>query len=177
MAPVTIFAIQYVFSFVVFSLILVWFVLPKLGQKNIAEAITPLLFLHALRTIGLTYLVPAVADPGIPALFTRPTAYGDLISATLALIAILALRYFPKTPATPAALIFVWLFNIVGLADLAIAMILAFQVQLLNYRLESMWFIPAFVVPALIVTHIAIFWMLWKHHRGEWPATRRPVSP
>ena len=168
MAPVTVFAIQYVFSFVVYTMIVVWFVIPKLRQKSIAGAITPLLFLHAMRYIGLTYLAPGVTDPTLPQEFTGPTGYGDLISATLAIIAIFALRNRPKSSSLDLAIILVWLFNIVGFVDLAIALTIGLRVQILNYQLASMWFIPTFIVPALVVTHVAIFWMLWKHHKGEW---------
>jgi hypothetical protein len=168
MDAVTVFAIQYSLSFVVYTLIVVWFVIPWVRQKHIRDAVTPLLFLHAMRSLGLTYLVPGVADPSLPQVFTQPTAYGDLVSAGLALVCLLALRYLPKTATNDPALLLVWVFNSVGLVDLVIAITIGLQVGILNYELGSMWYVPAYIVPALIVTHLALFWMLWKHHRGEW---------
>ncbi len=168
MNAIAVFAIQNISSFIVSTLIVVWYAIPKLRQKALAEALTPLLLFHALRTIGLTYLVPAVADPNLPREFALPTAYGDLIAATLAIVSLLALRYLSKPPSASLAILLVWLFNILGLVDLLTALSLGVRYQILRYQLSFMWLIPAFIVPALIVTHLAIFWMLWKHQRGEW---------
>jgi hypothetical protein len=164
----TVFAIQYTANLVLDALVVIWFVIPWLSHKPIHEALTPFLFLHALRTLGLTYLAPGVSDPRLPPAFTGPTAYGDLIAAGLAFACLLALRFRRPTTSMAPAILLVWVFNVAGLLDLVNAIALGLQVEILNYQLGPMWFIPAFVVPALIVTHLAIFWMLWKYHRGEW---------
>src|SRR5262249_51465430 len=48
--------------------------------------------LHSFRFIGLAFLVKCVVAPELPAAFAVPAAYGDLIAALLALVALVALR-------------------------------------------------------------------------------------
>jgi len=108
----------------------------------------------------MVYLLPTVTDPTIPHAFAYPTAYGDLISAILAMLSVVALHYRKRY-----AIILVWIFNIFGFLDLLLATFTANQLKLLGYNLGAAWFIPAFVVPFLLVTHIAIFWVLVK--RGK----------
>jgi hypothetical protein len=157
--------VQSTFSLVVYALVLVWFVVPRLRPRSIGEALVPLLLVHCVRPLGLSYLVPGITDPELPAEFTRPTAYGDLVAAVLALACVLVLRARPESR---AGIVLAWVFNVVGLADLAVAQAQGFRYEVLAYRLEATWFIPMYVVPALIVTHAAMFWMLARHARGQW---------
>jgi hypothetical protein len=70
-----------------------------------------LLILHIFRFIGLAFLVPGVVSPNLPGAFARPAAYGDLVAALLALIALAGLG-------SRLGLVLVWLFNLWGSADL-----------------------------------------------------------
>ncbi len=98
-----------------------------------------------------------MVGPALPASFAVPAAYGDLLAGLLALAAIFALR-----ARTPIALPLTWLFNVVGLLDL----INAFYQGLANdVQLGAAYFIPTFVVPALVITHVMIFRMLVRHPR------------
>jgi hypothetical protein len=121
-----------------------------------------------MRCLGLTYLVPIVTDPGIPAVFSRTTAFGDFVAASLALLSIVGLRYLPETGPPDLAILLVWISNTAGLVDLVITFTVAFQIEVLKYQLSSLWFVPAFVVPGLIVTHLTLFWILWQHHKSRW---------
>jgi hypothetical protein len=56
----------------------------KLASKSVAAL--------ASGSSGLSSLVPGVVSPDLPAAYARPAAYGDLLTATLALLAIVALR-------------------------------------------------------------------------------------
>jgi len=49
-----------------------------------ADALQPLLVLHAFRFIGLSFLVPGVVSPDLPIGFARGAAYGDIVAAILA---------------------------------------------------------------------------------------------
>lgn len=149
-----IFALQVVLSFVVYTLLARWYVAPRLAARPLAEALLPLLFLHATRYLGLVFLVPTVAGQALPRAFAVPAAYGDLVAALLALLAIVALRR-----RWPSALGLVWLFNVVGLLDLIIAF-----TQGLRFRVElqAAYYIPTFAVPALVVTHIMMYTMLLR---------------
>jgi len=90
---------------------------------------------------------------GLPDSFAIPTAYGDLISAVLALLALGALR-----TGRTGALVLVWIFNIVGTVDLVLALSHADAVPLIG----AAWYIPTFWVPLLLVTHVMIFVRLIK---------------
>jgi hypothetical protein len=53
-----------------------------------------------------------------------------------------------------------WLFNIVGLADLVNAF---YQGLSHDVQLGAAYYIPTFIVPALVVTHVMIFRLLLRH--------------
>jgi hypothetical protein len=155
-------AVQFLFNLIIFGLMMTWFVMPKLRNLPLERALIPLLLLHCFRHLGLMYFVSIVTDPRIPAEFANPTAYGDLLSAGLALATVAAL-YYQKRYSIALA----WIFNVIGFLDLVSAFALAGKLRLLQYQLGPAWFIPAFVVPALIVTHLAMLWMLWRRRGIE----------
>ena len=64
------------------------YVLPKLQDYEARTILLPILLLHSLRHLGLMFLASGATYPGIPPQFTRPAAYGDLVTAVLAMIAI-----------------------------------------------------------------------------------------
>jgi len=86
-----------------------------------------------------------------------PAAYGALLAALLALLAIVALR-----ARWPIALALVWLFSAVGTLDLLNAL---FQGNRLQVQLGAAYYIPTVAVPALLVTHAMIFVMLVTRRR------------
>jgi len=98
-----------------------------------------------------------VVGPALPASFAGPAAYGDLLAGLLALAAIVSLRTRAEL-----ALPLVWLFNIVGLLDLVHAF---YQGLTHDVQLGAAYFIPTFVVPALVVTHVMMLRMLARHPR------------
>jgi hypothetical protein len=73
------------------------------------QALLPLVLLHTFRTAGLVVLFPQVMGGILPLGFAAPAAYGDLLTAGLALLTAFMLRFRPGL-----ALPFVWLFNPVG---------------------------------------------------------------
>ncbi len=157
MSARAIFGLQLVLSLVGYSLIARFYVAPRLAALPLPAALTPLLLLHAFRHLGLVFLVPSVVGPALPASFAVPAAYGDLLAALLALLAITALRQ-----AWPLAILLVWLFNVEGTVDL----VNAFYQGLRNdVQLGAAYYIPTFAVPALLVTHAMIFTMLIRRTR------------
>ena len=137
------------------------YVLPKLQDYEARTILLPVLLLHSLRHLGLMFLAPGATYPGIPPQFTHPAAYGDLITAILAMIAIPAVA----TRARSAKLL-VWVFNLAGSLDLIDAITLATVYDAAPFMGPAYW-IPAFWVPALLVTHYLTFLVLL---RGRWPA-------
>jgi hypothetical protein len=152
-----IFGLQVLLSFLVYGLVAKWYVTPRLAPLPLETALQPLLVLHALRHMGMVFLVSTVVGPSLPASFAVPAAYGDLLAGLLALAAIVALRARSRI-----ALPLTWMFNVIGLLDL----VNAFYQGLANdVQLGAAYFIPTFVVPALVITHVMIFRMLVRHPR------------
>ena len=157
MSTFQIFGLQFLLSLIVYALIARWYVAPWLAGLPLERALAPLLFLHAFRHLGLVFLVPTVVGPVLQPEFAVPAAYGDLLAALLALLALAALR-----ARWPFALALVWLFNVVGTLDLINAF---FQGNRLQVQLGAAYYIPTFAVPALLVTHAMIFVMLLRRRR------------
>jgi hypothetical protein len=111
MPALAIFGISVGLSFVVWGIIAGQYLWPALGSLPRARALRPLLLLHGFRFIGLAFLVPGVVLPTLPDAFARPAAYGDLIAAILALLALAGLR-------SRLGIGLVWVFNLWGSADL-----------------------------------------------------------
>ncbi len=137
-----------------FSLIAKWYVIPALAPLPRKEALTPLLLLHSFRYVGMAFLIPGVTSAPLDPRFANPAAWGTLLAAVLALIALLALRLEWRL-ATAA----VWVFNIEGTLDLMNAL---FQGNRYNSDgdLGATYFIPTVLVPALLVTHFIVFKLL-----------------
>jgi len=158
MDSLAIFLTQLFMSIVVYSLLAKWVVSPWLKTKALRIALMILIAPHAMRHVGLTFLVPSVTDPSIPENFAFLTAWGDLASAILAITCLFGLNNSWRL-----ALPLVWLFNIVGVVDLITALSQAEAVPLL----AGTWYIPTFFVPLLLVSHYLIFLWLFKLHQRD----------
>jgi hypothetical protein len=152
-----IFGLQVLMSFIGYILIARFYVAPRLSALPLRVALVPLLLLHVFRHLGMVFLVPTVVGPALPAAFAVPAAYGDLLAALLALLAIAALRM-----EWSSAIALVWIFNLVGTLDLINAF---YQGIRNNVLLGAAYYIPTFAVPALFVTHAMIFAMLTRRAR------------
>jgi hypothetical protein len=155
----SILTVNLVFSTLVFWIAARIYILPRLHELSARSVLLPILLLHALRHLGLMFLSPGGVYPGLPSEFANPAAYGDLVTAVLAVVAIPAV-------ATNAGIgkPLVWVFNVWGSLDLAAAIALATIHGAAPYMGPAYW-IPAFWVPALLVTHYVTFLVLVSH----WP--------
>ncbi len=153
MDTLAVFGLQLVLSLVVYALMAKWYVTPWLAKKPIHSALIALTFPHAFRHIGLAFLVPGLVAQPLPSSFAFAAAYGDFVSGLLALLSLLALRGRWRL-----ALPLVWLFNIVGTVDLLNALRQADAVP----HLLTTWYIPTFIVPVLLVTHVMMFALLLR---------------
>ena len=151
--------VNLLFSTLVFWIAARLYLLPRLAEIEPRAILLPILLLHALRHLGLMFLAPGAVFPGVPPQFAYPAAFGDLIAAVLALIAIPAVA-----TRSPHAKLLVWIFNIEGTLDLITAISLATIYNAAPYMGPAYW-IPAFWVPALLVTHYVTFIVLSQH----WP--------
>ena len=102
-------------------------------------------------------MVPGVVSPQLPTTFAQPVAYGDLITAILALLALATLGTYSGTVLT-------WVFNTFGTADLLFAFYLGSRISLPDTPglLGAGYFILTAYVPLLLITHGLAFRILLR---------------
>ena len=111
MLPQFCFFVSIAFSFIAWGIVTARYIWPELRRRQRAEALRPLLILHSFRFIGLAFLVPGVVSPALPSTFAHSAAYGDIISAILALLALISLP-------SAAGVVIAWIFSLWGSADI-----------------------------------------------------------
>ena len=171
MNPLALFGISILASFVssaVAARLLVW---PWLRKAEPNRALTTLVAPHMfLRFIGLSFLVPGVVSPLLPAAFAIPAACGDFIAGVLAILATVGLAKH-----TSWANRLVWLFNVWGAADLLFAFYQGPHVGIHPGMLGAGFYLVTAVVPPLLVTHVLIFGLLIRRQAaGESDHSQRP---
>ena len=157
MNNVSIFWLELASSIVVCVFVTAWWVWPSLIKLSRNSALVPLIFVHAFRYVGMTLLVTGMVDPGIPIGFRNNAAYGDLITAALALVSIAALRSNWRV-----GIPLVWIFNTWGFVDLLNGVRGLLQLNIPSYNLATFWYVYTFYAPAVLVSHLLIFWILLK---------------
>jgi len=152
MEPVVLFGIQFTLSLVAYALMGFWYVVPRLSGLPREIALAPLLWIHAFRVVGGTILAPGAVDAGVPMEFRVMIGYGDLATAFLALLALIALRV-----RFSGAIPLVWLCVIVGMLDTVNAIVQSVRDSVFTYPLGVNWVIVTIYVPALLVSSLLIF--------------------
>jgi hypothetical protein len=152
--PLAVFGTSVALGFTAWGFVAAHYLWPALRGRPRADALRPLLLLHGFRFLGLAFVVPGVVSPALPSGFARPAAYGDLVAAVLALVALVGLRSRLGIPLA-------WAFNLWGSADL----LYAFYQGLVGARIEpgqlgAAYFIPTVAVPLLLITHGLVFRIL-----------------
>lgn len=149
---------QFLFTTGALSLVAVWYVLPALKRVPLRSSLPPLILLHLVRPVSLWLLAPgAIVKPTMPETFATQTAYGDLLSASLALVAAVLVRREAK-----GAVLLAWLFNIVGFIDV-VKNVAVGMAQSAPAHMGAMAFVPAYGVPVVILSHLLIFKLLLDH--------------
>jgi hypothetical protein len=155
MEPIVLFGVQFTLSLVLYALIAFWYVAPRLSRLPREVALVPLLWIHAFRIVGGTILAPGAVDAGVPTEFRVMIGYGDLATAFLALVALIALR-----ARFNGAIALVWLCVSVGMLDTVNAIIQSMRDSVFAYPLGVNWVIVAMYVPALLISSLLIFMQL-----------------
>jgi hypothetical protein len=158
MPSLALFGISITFSFIAWSIVLSRYVWPVLRHRSRADAIQPLILLHCFRSVGLSFLVPGVVSPDLPPAWALPAAYGDLIAAVLALLALVVLK-------SGLGIALVWVFNLWGSADLLYAFYQGNEVGLEPGQLGAAYFIVTVLVPLLLITHGLVFRLLLQRDK------------
>lgn len=143
--------VQTALSTVAWSAVAVCFAWPWLRDRPARRAIQILLIPQLFRHVGMSLLAVGVAAPTLPTRFARHVAFGDLTTAVLALVALVALVRQWR-----GAIALTWLFNTVGLADLLFNAGNGMRLRAADH-LGAGLYVVAFVVPAMAVIHVMIF--------------------
>jgi hypothetical protein len=167
-----IFNIDMALGYLAWALCMATYVWPRLRAMDRVEAHRAIATFNSFRFFGLAFLLPGFVGPNLPPGFAAPVAYGDLAAALLAILALLTVRvrflFWPL----------VWVFNLVGLADLINATARAVSVNLPSVagQLGAGYAIPMLYVPALFWTHLLAFWLLLRPGRALAPSADAPMS-
>jgi hypothetical protein len=118
------------------------YIWPKLRVHPSPWNLKPILLLHGFRFLGLPFVLPGVVSRDLPTAFAQPVAFGDFITAVLALLALAMLGTRTGTALT-------WVFNIFGSASLLFAFYLGSRISLPDNPglLGAGYFILAAYVP------------------------------
>jgi hypothetical protein len=162
--PIVLFGVQFTLSLVVYALIGFWYVAPRLSRLPVAAALAPLLWVHAFRIVGGTILAPGAVDPGVAMEFRAMVGYGDMVTAALAVVALVALRV-----RFAGAIALVWLCIGVGTLDTINAIIQTIRYDVLSHPLGVNWLIVTAYVPALLVSSLLIVMQLLRRDRSVGP--------
>jgi hypothetical protein len=158
MSPETLFQIHLVLGYVAWLLCFGVYVLPRLKSMDRVEAQRAIATVHSFRFFGLVFILPGVVGPNLPAAFAVFAAYWDLATGVLAMLALLTVGI------RPLFWFFVIAFNLVGTADLILDYYHAVRVGLpaVAGQLGATYAIPVIYVPALMITHVAAFYLLLR---------------
>ena len=133
---------------------------PALAGRTLKAALPPLLLVHLVRPVSLWLLAPgAVVASTIPKGFAQGTAYGDLLTAALALLALALVRTESRS-----AVVAVWVFNVVGFLDAFRNCIVGMHERAPEH-MGAMVFVPAYGVPLIFVTHVLVAKVLLDRRR------------
>ena len=169
MSSALLFQLQLVLGYVAWLLCFRAYVWPRLKSMAPFEAQRAIATLHSFRFFGLVFILPGVVSPDLPAGFAMFAAYGDFATGVLALLALLTARI------RQLFWLFVVAFNLVGATDLILDYYHAIQSDLPARAGEfgATYAIPIIYVPLLMITHVAAFYLLLRHHaRKTFTGTR-----
>lgn len=155
MEPIVVLALQCSLSLFTFWLISRWYVVPKLTQQNKFEILAILLIINVFRYLPLSLYMPGQVSPEFPAYVKEVIAYGDFVSGMLALVAVLLLRKHKK-----GSIAFVWLFCVVSIADIILALSFAMTAKVYELALGVNYFTVVVYVPLLMVIQVLILKIL-----------------
>ena len=167
-----IFTIDMALGYLVCGLGIATYVWPRLRTMDRIEAHRAIATFNSFRFFGLAFLLPGFVGPNLPQAFATPVAYGDLATALLAILALLTVRV--RSVFWPL----VWIFNLVGLADLVIDTARAVSVNLPSAagQLGAGYAILMLYVPALFWTHLVAFRLLLRTRPLPVPSAHSPMS-
>jgi hypothetical protein len=130
---------------------------PRMRQQPRALQLKTLTAISFFRYFATTMFITGLITHKLPTGFADPAVYGDLISLGLAYVAFIGLQ---RSPAGRPRLLPVWIFNIVGAADLLLAYVTGPALIRDPGNLGLSYIIPTVYVPLLLVAHFYAFKVL-----------------
>ncbi len=158
--PIVLFNLQFTLSLALYALIAFWFVAPRLSKLPREAALQPLVLVHCFRIIGGSILAPGSVGAGVPDSFRTMVGYGDLTTAVVAIVTLIALRY-----RQPWAIALTWLLLVVATVDTTNAVIQSIRDNVFTYDLGVNWEIVTIYVPSLLVSSLLILLQLLRPAR------------
>jgi hypothetical protein len=148
-------------SLLVYALLAKWYVAPWLAGLKRSDAIIALLWVHVFRYIAL--MIFSAQRDGFPisndGLFK--IVIGDIAGATIALVAIVALRHRVRLGIALA-----WLLAAETIFDTVTNIRGGVREHLIGVAGGTIWLVQVFYVPLIIVSVVLLLWQLSARH-GE----------
>lgn len=148
-------AVQCTFSFTIFFLIVQWYIVPKISSHNKFEILALFLIVNVFRYLPLSLYMPGQVSSEFPEQIKDIIALGDFLSGVMAFIALLMVKFKSKS-----SLSFIWLFSIVSVLDMVLALTFAMNAKVYQLPLGLNYFIVAVYVPMLMVVQYQIIKIL-----------------
>jgi hypothetical protein len=139
-----------------------WWIKPRVAKLAIHDALLPFVFLNTFRYLGLSFMAKEQFYSGFPADFLSTVGLWDMSTSILAIVASIALKY-----KWSFAIPLVWIFNIVGFADLITAFPQFFGLKLYDQNLGFIWLMFITYGLATFLSHIYIFIRLIQNARKK----------
>ena len=157
-----IFNIDLALGYFVWALCIGTYVWPWLRAMDGVPAQRAIATFNSFRFFGLVFLLPGFVGPSLPQGFAVWVAYGDLLTALLAILVLVTVRV--RSLFWPLA----WVFNLLGLADLVVGTVRAVIVDLPSVagQLGASYAILMLYVPALFWMHILALRLLLRPERA-----------
>ena len=156
MSSEALFRLHLILGYVAWLLCFGTYIWPRLKAMDSFDAMRAIATLHGFRFFGLAFMLAGVVSPDLPAGFANATAYGDLSTGLLAMLALLTAR------SRPLFWTFAVAFNVVGVIDILLAYYHAIITSVAAQAGEfgAMYAIPVLFVPLLLITHVAALRLL-----------------
>jgi hypothetical protein len=161
MRPEQVIAAIFGLNLVSYTLLLRWWIWPRVTALALEDGLAPLVAFHLIRTLGMFALVPGMSgEHAASSTWAHHVAIGDAVAVVLAMLAVSLLRA-RHALAIPS----VWVFNSWGFLDCLNAGRNAAAEGILLHDPQAQSLVIGFGVPALLVTHVAIFVLLLRGRR------------
>jgi len=157
--PLQLLALQVVLSFLTFGLAAKRLARPLAAMPR-ERAMELLLWPHAFRYLPLGLLAPEQSSPAVPLKVLGTIAAGDLVSALLALAALVMLLSGART-----AVSWVGIFSLASVIDIGTALTVGLGNHVYRYPLGVGWYVLTLYVPLVCISQAMILITLFEKRR------------